>query len=537
MNKALANILFKIPVIRNYAQSVAKQQGLLVRSYSAAKYNRLVADWVSEYGSINRAIRDGHVTLLDRARSLWRNNDYVRALRHRIITNVVGSEGFTLQNHAMLPDGSDNEKVNDLIEEKWYEWCKRENCTPSGQLSFLELSWLMIQQKYRDGNVLLKKVYGDVNKFGFAVEPLEIDLLDTTLNKPLSNGNVIVLGIEFNQWRRPVNYYFRSSRMETELTQSYYGAFKGSEPVRAEDIIHHYDRDHSNQFLGVTHLAQAMLTFHQMNGYDEAAIINARAGASKMGFLQTRDGIAPQYEGDDTDSDGNTITNFSFGEIERLPDGLEFQGWDPKYPDNQYAGFKKNILQRLAAGLGLAYANWVGDLEAVNFSSMRSGLLDERDIWKLQQASFREGVLIPIFNEWLKWAMLNKQVKIPYTQYDEINKPEFIGRRWDWVDPRADVEAEVMAMENHLSTLTDSLAKRGIDLREFAAKRKKELKVLKEIVELEKEISVVKNPAPEPVPQNDDSEDNDKNKPDDKKEPVKPSNGNGKVYVEHFLKG
>jgi len=527
MNKTLAKILFSVPAVRKYAEKAAYQQGMFSRSFQAAKYNRLVSDWIAEYGSINRAIQNGHATLLDRARSLWRNNDYVRGLRHRIITNVVGSEGFVLQNHALKKDGTDDTPINDMIEAAWYDWCKRDNCTTSGQFSFLELSWLMIQQKYRDGTVVLRKVIGsNVNKYGFALEPLEIDLLDVHKNESLQNGNVIVLGIEFNQWRRPVNYWFRVNDMESELTNSYYGMKGASRPVPADEIIMHFDRDHSNQFLGVTHLAQAMLTFHQMAGYDEAAIINARAGASKMGFLQTREGVSPQYQGDGEDDAGNTISNFSFGEIERLPDGLEFQGWDPKYPDNQYAGFKKNILQRLATSLGLAYANWVGDLEAVNFSSMRSGLLDERDIWKLQQASFREGILIPIFEQWLKYAMISGQVKIPYSRYDEVNRPEFIGRRWDWVDPRADVEAEVMAIDNHLSTLTESLAKRGKDLQQYASERKKEIETLKDIIKMENELKEISAPKIKTPPvEGDEDQKSHKN------------NGNGKLYVEHFIKG
>lgn len=489
MNNKLANILFKISPLRNFAKKIAQREVYpLARSYAAARNTRFTMDWITERGSINKEIKYAWHNLLERARDLWKNNDYIRGYRSRCRANIVG-EGFILQNHALLKDGEEDMVSNQLIEDTFREWCLRENCTMSKQISFLELSWLMIDQWKRDGNILLRIIEGPAadNKFGFAIEPLEIDLLDVDYNTTLPNGNAVIFGIEFNQWRQPVTYYFKSNKIQDEYskTRLSYDSSK-SKPVDASEILHFFDREHHNQFIGVTSLAASMLTFHDMAGYDQAAIINARAGAAKMGFLKSTNPTAAMYRGDDTDDAGDIISNFGLGgEIERLPDGLEFQGWDPKYPDAQYGIFKKDILRRLAVSLGLAYANWVGDLEAVNFSSMRSGLLDERDNWKAQQAQFREGILLPLFSRFLKMAIVSKALPFSYSDYERLNKPNFVGRRWDWVDPRADVEAAKSSVESHLSTLTDELSKSGIDINDYIRTRTKELKLLAPVIELE----------------------------------------------------
>jgi lambda family phage portal protein len=369
---------------------------------------------------------------------------------------------------------------------------------------------LLVNQWKRDGNILLRKITGSSaqNKFKFALELLEIDLLDTEMNEQLKGGNAVLLGVEFNNWKQPVAYYFRSNKAADEIDRNFYGYSRQNvKRVPADEIIHHFTRDHSNQLIGVTALAQSMLTFHDLQGYDQAAIINARAGASKMGFIQTQANHMPaQYTGDSEDANGNIISNFGFGEIEQLPAGLEFKGWDPTYPSGEYPTFVKQILRRMATGLGVAYANWVGDLEAVNFSSMRSGLLDERDNWKDDQSSFREGVLIPIFNEWLKWAIVSKSVSVNYSELERVNKPEFICRRWDWVDPRADIEAKVAAINNNIITLSDVMAEQGYDFNDYIRRRKKELEQLKEIKELEKSMYAKEVPDKE-AKQSDDKED------------------------------
>jgi len=492
MNKTLAKILFKIPAVKRYAQKQYQLNTINVRRYAAAASSRFTADWVTEQGSINNEIKQAHTQLLSRARDLAKNNDYVRGFLKRCVTNIIGPDGFKLQMRAVLASGEPDEVVNVELENKFDEWSKRENCTVHKNLSWIEVQKLMVNQWKRDGNILLRKVTGKSaqNDFKFSLELLEVDLLDTEMNEQLKGGNAVILGIEFNNWKQPVAYYFKSNTAADEISRNFYGyARENVKRIPASEIIHHFTRDHSNQLIGVTALAQSMLTFHDLQGYDQAAIINARAGASKMGFIQTQANQMPvPYTGDSEDESGNVISNFGFGEIEQLPAGLEFKGWDPTYPQGEYPNFVKHILRRMATGLGVAYANWVGDLEAVNFSSMRSGLLDERDNWKDDQSSFREGVLIPIFNEWLKWAMVSGSAAVPYSEYKRVNQPEFIGRRWDWVDPRADIEAKVLAINNNIITLSDVMAEQGYDFNDYIRRRKKELGQLKEVKLLEKEL-------------------------------------------------
>ncbi len=485
MKKYLRNILMRISPIRKYA---AQQ---FVRYFTGSKTTRLVNDWISELESINEALKYEFTQLLARSRELAANNDYVKGFLKRCVTNIVGPDGFTLQSRALKNNDPDDE-VNNEIESKWYEWCNRKYASLDQKMSFVEIQKLAVKMWKRDGNVLVRKIINtDDNKFGFSLQLLDIDMLALKYNDELSNGNVVKMGVEYDKSNKRVAYWLYLDKPSNNLLMHYYyNIANGAVRIPSDEILHFYTYEFPDQVLGVPAVTQSLITLHNLRGYDEAAIINARAGAYKMGFIQSQPnaGIVRQFEGQEVDENGNIISEFSPGIIEQLPQGLEFKGWDPSYPNNEYPGFIKAVLRRIATGLGVAYANWVGDLEAVNFSSMRSGLLDERDNWKDDQSSFVEGFLIPIYEEWLKYSIISGQINVSFFDYDRINKPEFIGRRWDWVDPRADIEAKVMAVKNNLITLTDVMAEMGVDFEDYVRRRRKELEKLKEIKLLEQEL-------------------------------------------------
>jgi len=462
--KLIDDIFGKLGFVK---RDVAERLGQ--RSYKAGRMNRLTNDWITAKSSINKEIRSDINAVRNRARDLWKNNDYIRGYANHNRANVVGAEGFNLQVKSKDKDGKDDETSNKKIEAAFKEWCKKQYCTMSGTLSFVRVQWLLANQLERDGEFLVRKIAGPkVNKFGFSLELIEPDALDERFNTTLSNGNTVIMGVELNEWKRPVAYWLKNMDGKYELTGVY--GF-GLDPkynltrVKADEIIFGFDPEHTNQVRGMSHLAQSMITLHNLEGYTEAAIINARAGASKMGFIQSRpDSVPADYEGEDEDDEGNIISDFESGIIEQLPDGMEFKGWDPTYPHGEYQNFNKAHLRQIAAGLGRSYNTFANDLEGVNFSSMRSGMLDERDNWMIKQTLFRDAFLVPVFESWLKWSLLTGAIDLPYSNYDNYSNHVWQGRRWAWVDPLKDVNAEIKAIENGLSTKTDALAKQGKDI-------------------------------------------------------------------------
>ena len=74
----------------------------------------------------------------------------------------------------------------------------------------------------------------------------------------------------------------------------------------------------------------------------------------------------------------------------------------------------------------------------MNYSSIRAGLMDEREFYKATQRWFLETVVQPIFDGWLETNILNGTINLPASKLGKFNAPDWKPRRWGWVDPEKD---------------------------------------------------------------------------------------------------
>jgi lambda family phage portal protein len=198
--------------------------------------------------------------------------------------------------------------------------------------------------------------------------------------------------------------------------------------------------------------------------YEEAELIAARCSASKMGFYEQQ---APDdYTGEETDAEGNLMTEAEPGVIERLSPGVSFKSWDPSHPNGNYDGFRRGMLRGVAAGIGLSFPTLSKDSSDINFSTLRSLLLNERDAWMMLQGWFIRKQRRRLFSAWLESAMLAGKIRLPFAQLAKFNAPVWIGRRWKWVDPMKDVNAALLEINNGLSSRRAKIAEGGGDIDE-----------------------------------------------------------------------
>lgn len=433
--------------------------------------NRLTSSWGATSQSIDWDLSKSLNVLRARSRDLCTNNDYAKKFLQMTATHVVGPSGFVLQVRITETDAKGKQKTDDLanaaIEAAFYEWARRGNCDVTGLHSFFDICNLYIKAMARDGEVLIRKVYGkQMGKFGFALQMLDIDRLDVSYNDKPRGGNIIKMGVELNQYGRPVAYHLRQSHPGDNPYYTYQG--KIYERVPAEDIYHHFISERPEQNRGAPWMHASMARLQNLGGYEEAAVIAARVGAAKMGFYTTPEGDGTALS-DGTDDTGALFTDAEAGVFGVLPPGYDFKSFDPDYPHQMFAEFVKSNLRGISSGLGVAYNTLSNDLEGVNFSSIRTGVLEERDNWMMIQKFVIENWLDDLFSTWLKWALISSAIKLPNgaslpaSKFDKFNAATWIGRRWQWVDPFKDIQANVAAINNGLKSRSDVVAEQGRD--------------------------------------------------------------------------
>src|SRR5262249_10189172 len=234
------------------------------------------------------------------------------------------------------------------------------------------------------------------------------------------------------------------------------------ERIPADQILHLYDPERVNQTRGITVFHPCMFEMRMLGGYVEAELIAARTGAAKMGFLETTDATA--FEAPNPDA--KYQIEAQPGVIEQLPPGVKFTAWQVDHPASAFPAFVKAMLRFVASSLGVSYNALASDLEGVNYSSMRSGLLIERDQWKMLQSFLKEQFLQPIFEQWLSMALLAGELVLDSRDPARFLDGVWEARGWMWVDPLKDVQAGILAIGAGLTSRASLLADQGEDVEE-----------------------------------------------------------------------
>ena len=482
------------------------------RSFAGARPFGSLQSWQPQNWSADALARTDLDKLRARARSLARDNDYMRKFLQMVENNIAGREGFSLQMRVPMDTGDKPDTLaNRAIETAFYRWARRGVCDVTGTLSFADVQRLLVRSVARDGEALVRHIGGFDNGYGYALQVLDIDRLDTDFNRPAQYGqNAVRIGVELNEYSRPVAYWLRTTHPGESHLTAQVGQLRDRVP--ASEISHIYLHDRPEQRRGFPWVASAIIGLQNLGGYQEAAIIAARIGASKMGFFkqtEEADNFLPPIDGQEQDNGRggvDLIDSVEPGTFHELPQGYDFTPFNPDYPHANYDAFVKASLRGIASGMGVAYHSLANDLEGVNFSSIRSGTLEERDAWMALQNWFTEAFLYDVFDRWIAAALLKGAIKtttgnaLPAAKLDKFRNHQWQGRRWAWVDPLKDINAHKEAVALSVKSRRAIADEMGVDFDDVVAQIEQENQLL-----AEKGISV-QRPSETVIQENQDDE-------------------------------
>ena len=454
--------LFKKPV---------KPTGIQKRNYAAAGRGRLFADFNGSNRSADSEIRWALNELRNRSRDLERNNEYFRRYLQLLRTNVVGSNGFSLQVRATNPDGTQDGAGSRIIESAWSEFGRIGGPTVDGQMSLIDLENHVITGMARDGEVFLRIVKNRVFRHQIAIQVIEPDKIDEEMNELYRNGNDVRMGVELNEYRRPVAYHML---LNHPGDYDYTTLAKGTKRVRipASEIMHIYRQERAGQTRGVPWSTAAIGALKMLHGYREAELVAARTAASKMGFFTSPAGddfMADGYEGEN--GTGSPIYDAEAGTFHQLPAGVEFTPFDPTHPTSAFSDFEKSVLRGIAGGLGVSYTSLANDLEGTSYSSIRQGALEERDFYRTLQTFMIDHFLDPLYRVWLDHIVDNALTPITGPgKYEKFSRTfKFRPRGFQWVDPLKEINAAVVGLQNGILSHSDIASNYGRDAEETFA--------------------------------------------------------------------
>lgn len=445
------------------------------RAYEGAQINRLTNDWSAMNTSADSELLTSLRVLRDRSRQLVRDNPYAKHAVRVITNNVIGT-GIGMQAQVVNGRGKLQSKINDSIEEAWVDWCDKKTCHTAGLLSFADLERYALFQLPTSGEAIFRKVrqpFGD-GAIPFALEVIEADrLLDNWQTARAPNGNAIRMGVEIDEWHRPVAYWFHPRHPGDYQFMS----FEPAKFVRipAEDIIHLYLIDRWPQSRGEPWFHTAIKDLHHTNGLEEAVVVKARAAANIVGFIRSPEPMAA----DDIKANRQLIDTEP-GTWQRLLPGEDVAGFSAPVADPIVEPFLRYMTRKMAVGVGLSYETLSRDYTNATYSSARMALLDDRDVYRVLQGWICRNLRQEVHREWLDAAVLVGEVKVGSDYFSNPKKYQAVRykpRGWSWIDPAKEVAAYKAAVRNGFMTQGDVIAQTspGSDLEDTFKARRAEL--------------------------------------------------------------
>ena len=412
--------------------------------YEAAAATRRTQGWSPSTDGINALITGGGDGLRSRSRDMVRRNAWACNAVESFVGNSVGTG---IKPQAKHPDPAIKRRLQDL----WLRWTDQADA--AGLTDFYGLQSLVCRSTMEGGECLVRirqRLPVDGLVVPLQLQLLEAEHLPSAKNENLPNGNVIRAGIEFDKIGRRVAYHLYREHPGERLMFANAG-----ETIRsaADSVLHIYKPLRPGQHRGQPWLTQVLVKLHELDQYDDAELVRKKLAAMFAAFITENNPEDPVIgckpgEGE-TDASGVPLAGIEPGSMVKLLPGEDVKFTEPGDVGGMYTEFMRVQLRAVAAGLGITYEQLTGDLERVNYSSIRAGLLE----FRRRCEQFQHQVMVfqfcrPVWRAWIEAAAVAGAISPrDYARNrDAYLDVEWRPPSWDWVDPLKDMNAEVAAV-------------------------------------------------------------------------------------------
>jgi lambda family phage portal protein len=409
----------------------------ILRGYDAGKRGRRTEGWTSSGNSATGEITGSLATVRNRARDLVRNNPYARRAVDMLAAKKIGTGIRARPEKGAIP--------------AWNEFV--ETCDFEGDLDLYGIQSMMTRSADEAGEVLVRRVRTREGRVPLKLQVLEPDYLDSSKHGAVNNGNYVIAGVEIDRLGRKQAFWLFDQHPGESLLLP---RSLESRRVEASEVIHFFEKRRPGQLRGISSLVASMMRLRDLDDYQDAELMRKKIEACFVAFVMGGNPDKPVAEArTDTDTQ-KRIETMAPGIIEYL--GV---GEDVKFGNPSPAGdsvFTKDELHAIAVGCGMTYEQLTGDLSGVNFSSIRAGQSDFRDLiemWRWIQ--FIPNPLRRIKDWFLEAAYAGGAIRSPRYAF------EWTPPAWPYVNPEQDIAAIKEEIAIGLQSRSEKIRERGYD--------------------------------------------------------------------------
>ena len=417
------------------------------RKYAAAKNSATMGIPATQNGTVNDEIETSWEEVTQRTLSLVRDFPIFSGAVNNMEAFVV-ADGIKPQVDIKKADGSPDVEISKEIEQGFLEWANDpELCDTAGKMTFWEQMALSERMEAEFGEFITMDTISPRGGYTIScVEPSNLDDNGFGDIRSSKNGAVIWRGIEYSPKNHKVlAYHFKDP---SDANSSF-----RNDAIRipAKRVQHGFKTVRAGQLRGISPFASAILSAYSLRDYMGAELAAQNMSSKWMAWVtappsgsftdqSSRNNI--EYN----DAYSNYVKTLDNASIEYLKQGEQVTVNTQQRQSNSFQTFNEIIIRYISASTGLPYELLSQDYSGLNFTTLRAVRNDFkqqlRPKWQRKQTQFCQ----PIFNKWLRMAVLKGQFKInDYFQ----NPKKYQNVRWitptfENIDPMKEFGAELL---------------------------------------------------------------------------------------------
>lgn len=416
--------------------------------------------------------------ITSRAEHLVANDAHAASVVDSLSINVVGV-GLKPQSKPYAKVlGIKDEQALEIAEQAewaWQIWNREADC--AGRTTFAGVQFQAIYSMLVSGEILcLPVMLKDTSRtLSLAAQLLDPQRLQSPSDK--MNEASLFDGVSVNHYGQPTGYYiydptdrnapykpFKSGQFK------YFPARRGHRPV----VLHNFFAKQPETVRGVSILSPAMKAFKDLGDYMDFELIGAIVAASFPVFIELnttspvdfKNGIQTTATEDGRNSNYQEVEP---GQIYYGASGEHPQVLESKRPSGTFNVFVETILRSIGASAGIPYEVVSKDFSKTNYSSARAALLEAWRVYTMYRFWLVDHFCQPFWEMFFEESWLRGLIELPagapdfYDARAAYCRTDWIGPAKGHVDPVKEMNANILGINNHITTLADVVAEQGRD--------------------------------------------------------------------------
>ena len=168
--------------------------------------------------------------------------------------------------------------------------------------------------------------------------------------------------------------------------------------------------------------------------------------------------------------------------VTSLPAGVDVKAIENNKSQSSFAEFTSTFIKQIAAAVNIPFEVLLKSFNS-SYSASRASLLQAENEFRQRREAFVTDYCTPIYEQFLMEAIALGRISAPGFFDDPIKRQAYLNAMWineraNVLDPLKEVNAQVLRLQNNLSTYERELAATGQDFDDVAAQLETERELL-----------------------------------------------------------